>query len=60
MADPPIHVDVQVDEARGYHVARDIKRLVRLVRRQVGPNRGDFAVGKSYVLHYVQLLGWID
>ena len=53
-------MDVQVDEARSHHVARDIERLARLVCRQIGPNRGDFAVGKSYVLHCVQLLGWIN
>ena len=44
----------------GHHVAHDINRLARLVRRQVGPNRSDLAVGKSHVHHRVQLLGWID
>ena len=60
MADPPIYVNVQVNEARGHHVARDIERLARLVRGQVASDCGDFTVGESHILHRVQLLRWID
>ena len=60
MADPPEHVDVQVDEARGHHVARDIERLACLGCGQVGPDCGYLTVGEGHVQHRVQLLGWID
>jgi hypothetical protein len=57
---PPIHVGVQVDEARRDEVARHVAHLGCGAGGEIGADRGDFAFGKADVGDRVEVLRRID